>query len=165
MLLVEAGDRGDGIIRDLHRLNSHRAFLGRFIMATSGNKSFELTKVDCRRWNPQHCRRLPCSMTTTVWTSKKSYHDRFTRPNGDARKPGELILSVSRCAQDDLLWALTFLLATFKSVNNASCIHSCRGTWEEQRKPSDLARPGCIQTSVLFASSGFAQPSSQPCAR
>ena len=105
----------------------------RFIMATSGNKSFESTKIDSGRpsnTTVDGClagRRLLCgrqkkknlpSLSQRKWRSWENLSNRFS-----------LFLGV-----------LQIILALFKSVYNASC----RGMsqWEQQSKPSDLGWTG-----------------------
>ena len=99
-------------------------------MATSGSKSFRSTKIDSRQTpstTVDGClagRRPLCggqkknlpSLCQTKWRSWENLSNRFS----------------------SFLGVHQMILATFKSVNNASC----RGMWEQQSKPSDLGWTG-----------------------
>ena len=98
-------------------------------MATSGSKSFRSTKIDSRQTpstTVHGClagRRPLCggqknlpSLSQTKWISKENLSNRFS----------------------SFLGVHEMILATFKSVN----IASCRGMWEQQSKPSDLRWTG-----------------------
>ena len=101
-------------------------------MATSGNKSFESTKIDsgrtssitvdgclagrrplCGRKKKNKKKKKTChSLSQTKWRSWENLSNRFS----------------------SFLGVHQMLLATFRSVKNASC--SCRGMWKQQSKRS-----------------------------
>ena len=121
---------------DVHRL-SKQGVPDRHIMATSGNKSFESTKIDSRRTpstTVDGCLagRRPLSKR---WTSKKKTKKQLAIALPDKmeklRKPLESILFVSWCTPDDPC-----------NLQISQQCASCRGMCEQQSKPSDLGWTG-----------------------
>ena len=126
------GERSSTMVQPFGESDMHQLLKQRvpnwFIMATSGNKSFESTKIDCGRTptatvdgclagrRPYTLRtsktKLIQSLSQTKWRSWENLSNRFS----------------------SFLGVHQMILATFKSVNNASC----RGMWEQLSKPSDL---------------------------
>ena len=115
-------------------------------MATSSNKSFESAEIDSRRTPSttvdgclagRRPNTLP-SLSQTKWRNRENLSNRFS----------------------SFLGVHQMILATFKSVNNASC----RGMWEQQSKPSDLGWTGlsASRSRRCVPRSGFARSSPLP---
>ena len=133
---------------DMHQL-SKQGVPDRFIMATSGNKSFESTKINCERtpsttvdgsltgrrpYTLRTSKKL-LSLSQTKWRSWENLSNRFS----------------------SFLGVHQMILATFKSVNNASC----RGMWEQlavQALGSGLDR-AASRPQRCATRSGFARSS------
>ena len=113
-------------------------------MATSGNKSFDLSKIDSKQ--------TPSTIVDGCLAGQRTRADKKKK-----KACNHLARQIEESAKTSRIDSLRFLvctgvhqmiLATFKSV----CKVSCRGMWEQQSKPSDWAGQGCIQTSALHAS-------------
>ena len=116
---------------DMHQL-SKQGVPDRFIMATSGKKSFESTKIDSVRTSSTTVDGCLAGQRPLCGHQKKKKKLAIAQPDKMEKlgKPLESILFVSWCAPDDL-------------CNIQISQHtSCRGMWEQQSKPSDLGWTG-----------------------
>ena len=114
---------------DMHRL-SKQGVPDSLIMATSGNKSFESTKIDSRRTpstTVDGClagRRPLCGRQKKLAIAQPDKMEKL-------RKPLESILFVSWCTPDDPC-----------NIQISQQCASCRGMWGQQSKQSDFGWTG-----------------------